>query len=70
MIYKHKNEGFYTISCVVMNKNDARWLCITIPSLLVKDKQEPERIHSFQVVVLTPQAALKAHVFRFCNLFS
>lgn len=69
MIYKHKNEGFYTISCVVMNKNDARWLCITISSLLVKDKQEPERIHSFQVVVLTPQAALKAHVLGFVTFF-
>lgn len=69
MIYKHKNEGFYTISCVVMNKNDARWLCITIPSLLVKDKQEPKRIHSFKVVVLTPLAALKAHVLGFVTFF-
>lgn len=48
-----------------MDKNDARWLCITIPSLLVKDKQEPKRIHSFKVVVLTPRAALKAHVLTF-----
>lgn len=52
-----------------MNKNDARWLCITIPSLLVKDKQEPKRIHSFKVVLLTPLAALKAHVLGFVTFF-